>query len=106
MIISTLIFDASFTKALNYIAKIFSSGIFFIENGKVQSFNNNSYKAKMAFIGCFVVFQLLSPSGIYVILMNCFGTRKAFFLSLACDADGKKGMQLYRERCCHQKKSL
>ncbi|MFT5242979.1 MAG: hypothetical protein ACI8QQ_000902, partial [Psychroserpens sp.] len=64
MIISTLIFfDASFhKKALNYIAKIFSSGIVLFENEKekVQRFNN-SYKAKMAFIGCFVVFQLLSP---------------------------------------------
>jgi uncharacterized membrane protein len=79
MIISTLIFfDASFTKALNYIAKIFSSGIVLFETKrKVQRFNN-SYKAKMAFIGCFVVFQLYRLSGIYVILMNCFGTRKAF----------------------------
>jgi hypothetical protein len=35
MIISTLIFfDASFTKALNYIAKIFSSGIVLFENEK------------------------------------------------------------------------
>jgi hypothetical protein len=33
MIISTIFFDASFTKALNYIAKIFSSGILF-ENEK------------------------------------------------------------------------
>lgn len=64
MIISTLIFfDASFhKKALNFIAKIFSSSIILFENGKekVQYFNN-TYKAKVAFISCFVAFQLLFP---------------------------------------------
>jgi hypothetical protein len=54
MIISTLIFfDASFTKALNYIAKIFSSGIVLFENEK-RKYNVSITAIKQKwFIGLF-----------------------------------------------------
>jgi hypothetical protein len=56
--------------------KYSQAALFYLRNErKVQ--RTTIYKAKMAFIGCFVVSNSYRLSGIYVILMNCFGTKKA-----------------------------
>jgi hypothetical protein len=70
---------------------------FLFEERKSNKRFNNSYK-ESGFSRLFCCIPTPIPSGIYVILMNCFGTRKASS-SWRVMLMEKQDMQLYRERC-------
>lgn len=109
MIISTLIFfDTSFhKKVLNFIAKIFSSSIILFENGKekVQHFNN-SYKAKVAFLSCFVVFQLLFPFRYFCYPNELFWKEEGFRFSWRVMLMEKAGYATFTVRDAITKKEI
>jgi len=84
MIISSLIFfDASFhKKVLSFIAKLFSTSIIIFENGKKKMESKSTlYQSKMAFISCFVVFQLLFPFRYLCYRNELFWTEEGFRFS-------------------------
>ncbi len=84
MIISTLIFfDASFhKKVLDFIAKIFSIRFNHFENTKIkiQEFSL-IHKLKIAFIGLFIIFQLLFPFRYLLYKNELFWTEEGFRFS-------------------------
>jgi hypothetical protein len=109
MIISSLIFfDASFhKKALNFIGKIFSGSIILFENGKekVQNFNNTN-KAKVFFISCFVVFQLLFPFRYFCYPNELFWNEEGFRFSWRVMLMEKAGYATFTVRDAVTKKEI
>jgi len=109
MIISTLIFfDASFhKKVLSHIAKIFSSSIILFENGKVKAKNfSMAYKAKLAFISCFVAFQLLFPFRYLCYPNELFWTEEGFRFSWRAMLMEKAGYATFTVKDALSKKEI
>lgn len=109
MIISTLIFfDASFhKKVLNFIARIFSSSIILFENGKekVQNFNT-TYQIKIAFISCFVAFQLVFPFRYLCYPNELFWTEEGFRFSWRVMLMEKAGYTTFTVKDATTKKEM
>ena len=84
MIISSLLFfDASFHhEVLQLISKFFSRSNGIFENKKTKTPENTTlYKAKIAFLSCFVVFQLLFPFRYLCYPNELFWTEEGFRFS-------------------------
>ncbi|RTZ02267.1 HTTM domain-containing protein [Flavobacterium bomense] len=84
MIVSSLLFfDADFhKKCLKIISKLFNFSITVFENGKekIQNFNG-IYKTKIAFLTCFLAFQLLFPFRYLLFPDELFWTEEGFRFS-------------------------
>jgi hypothetical protein len=109
MIISSLIFfDASFhKKALNFIGKIFSGSIILFENGKEKAQNfNNTNKAKVFLISCFVVFQLLFPFRYFCYPNELFWNEEGFRFSWRVMLMEKAGYATFTVRDAVTKKEI
>lgn len=84
MIVSSLLFfDANFhKKCLQIVSKLFNFSITVFENGKekIQNFNG-IYKTKIAFLTCFIAFQLLFPFRYVLYPDELFWTEEGFRFS-------------------------
>jgi hypothetical protein len=84
MIVSSLLFFGSdfHKKCLNYIAQLFHFSLNVFENGKekITTFNN-FYKAKIAILVCFLVFQLTFPFRYLLYPDELFWTEEGFRFS-------------------------
>lgn len=84
MIVSSLLFfDADFhKKCLQIISRLFNFSIAVFENGKekIQNFNG-IYKTKIAFLTCFIAFQLLFPFRYVLYPDELFWTEEGFRFS-------------------------
>lgn len=84
MIVSSLLFYESdfHKKCLNYIAGLFRFSLNIFENGKEKATTfNNFYKAKIAILACFLVFQLTFPFRYLVYPGELFWTEEGFRFS-------------------------
>ncbi|MFV5690314.1 HTTM domain-containing protein [Flavobacterium sp. ZT3R25] len=84
MIVSSLLFfDANFhKKCLQVVSRLFNFSITVFENGKekIQNFNG-IYKTKIAFLTCFIAFQLLFPFRYLLYPDELFWTEEGFRFS-------------------------
>ncbi|NRT16575.1 hypothetical protein HNP99_002942 [Flavobacterium sp. 28A] len=109
MIISSLIFFSPdlHKKILNSISKIGSSSIAIYENGKekIQEFNFLA-KAKLTFIGCFVLLQLLFPFRYFCYPNELFWTEEGFRFSWRVMLIEKAGYATFTVRDAITKKEI
>jgi hypothetical protein len=109
MIISTLLFfDASFHKTvLSFLGKCFHIPLVLFENGKKKTQRFNPlYKAKIAFISCFIAFQLLFPFRYVCYPNELFWTEEGFRFSWRVMLMEKAGYTTFRVQDAVTKKQI